>query len=46
MGLATLFAFAAIFAVACASPGLTIAALIARVLGRGLAGAPAFCAGR
>jgi threonine/homoserine/homoserine lactone efflux protein len=45
MDLATLFAFAAIFAVACASPGPTIAALIARVLGRGLAGAPAFCAG-
>jgi threonine/homoserine/homoserine lactone efflux protein len=45
MDLATLLAFAAIFAVACASPGPTIAALVARVLGRGLAGAPAFCAG-
>ena len=45
MDLAPYLAFAAIFAVACASPGPTIAALVARVLGRGLAGAPAFCAG-
>lgn len=45
MDLAPYFAFAAIFTVACASPGPTIAALVARVLARGVAGAPAFCAG-
>lgn len=37
--------FAAVLAVACASPGPTIAALVARVLGRGAVGAPAFCLG-
>ncbi|MGE0725565.1 MAG: LysE family translocator [Alphaproteobacteria bacterium] len=41
----SLLAFAAVLAVACASPGPTTAALVARVLGRGTAGAPSFCAG-
>jgi threonine/homoserine/homoserine lactone efflux protein len=45
MGLESLVAFGAVLAVACAAPGPTIAALLARVLGRGTAGAPAFCAG-
>jgi threonine/homoserine/homoserine lactone efflux protein len=40
-----LIAFTLIFAVACASPGPTLAALVVRVLGRGTAGAPAFCVG-
>lgn len=40
-----LLAFAVVLGIACASPGPTIAALVARVLGRGVAGAPAFCAG-
>ncbi len=37
--------FAAVVAVAAASPGPSIAALVARVLGRGATGAPALCAG-
>ncbi len=45
MSLEALFAFAAVLFVACASPGPTIAALVARVLGRGIAGAPSFCLG-
>lgn len=45
MSLEALLAFAAILFVACASPGPTIAALVARVLGRGVAGAPSFCLG-
>ena len=40
-----LAAFALVLAVACAAPGPTTAALVARVLGRGTAGAPSFCAG-
>ncbi|MGE0717963.1 MAG: LysE family translocator [Alphaproteobacteria bacterium] len=40
-----LLGFAAVLGVACAAPGPTTAALVARVLGRGRAGAPAFCAG-
>jgi len=39
----TLFALG--LAMAMASPGPVVAALIARVIGRGLAGVPAFCAG-
>ncbi|MBL8688600.1 MAG: LysE family translocator [Rhodospirillaceae bacterium] len=42
MGIDSLVAFAAVLFVACASPGPTIAALVARVLGRGAAGAPSF----
>jgi threonine/homoserine/homoserine lactone efflux protein len=47
MDLAGLLLFAAAYfvAVAVASPGPGIAAIIARVLGRGLAGGPAFIAG-
>ena len=45
MGSHAIVAFAAVLAIACASPGPTIAALVARVLGRGTGGAPAFCAG-
>jgi threonine/homoserine/homoserine lactone efflux protein len=41
----SLLAFAAVLGIACASPGPTIAALVARVLGRGTSGAPAFCLG-
>ena len=41
----TLIAFAVVLGIACAAPGPTVAALLARVLGRGTAGAPAFCAG-
>jgi len=40
-----LLAFAVVLGVACAAPGPTVAALLARVLGRGTAGAGAFCAG-
>jgi threonine/homoserine/homoserine lactone efflux protein len=40
-----LLIFTIAFALACASPGPTIAALVARVLGRGTAGAPSLCAG-
>ena len=45
MGIESIVAFGAVLFVACASPGPTIAALVARVLGRGIAGAPAFCLG-
>ncbi len=45
MDLASLLIFALAFSVACAAPGPTIAALLARVLGKGTAGAPAFCFG-
>ena len=45
MGIESLIAFAAVLFVACASPGPTIAALVARVLGRGVTGAPSFCLG-
>src|ERR1051325_6535428 len=45
MTLGALLTFAVVFGVACAVPGPTIAALLARVLGRGMAGAPACCAG-
>lgn len=45
MELHALLAFAVVLGIACASPGPTIAALVARVLGRGAAGAPSFCAG-
>jgi len=45
MDLTSLLAFAAVLGVACASPGPTLAALVARVLGRGTQGAPAFCLG-
>jgi threonine/homoserine/homoserine lactone efflux protein len=45
MDLTALLAFAIVLGVACASPGPTIAALVARVVGRGIAGAPAFCLG-
>ncbi len=45
MDAASLLLFAGVFAIACASPGPAIAALIARVMGRGTAGAPAFCLG-
>ena len=40
-----LLAFAAIYVVGCGSPGPTVAALVARVLGRGTQGAVAFCSG-
>ncbi len=45
MGSAGLIAFCAAYAVAAASPGPGIAAVLARVLGRGLRGVPAFIAG-
>lgn len=45
MELHALLAFAVVLGIACAAPGPTVVALVARVLGRGLAGAPAFCAG-
>lgn len=45
MSLESLLAFAAVLFIACASPGPTIAALVARVLGRGVSGAPSFCLG-
>ncbi|WP_225773370.1 LysE family translocator [Inquilinus sp. Marseille-Q2685] len=41
----TLLIYAVTLGVACAVPGPTTAALVARVLGRGSRGAPAFCAG-
>ncbi len=43
--LVSLLTFALAVALATASPGPTIAALLARVLSRGSAGMPAFCAG-
>jgi threonine/homoserine/homoserine lactone efflux protein len=42
---ASFFVFAAAFAVACATPGPSITALVARVLGRGPAGAGMLCVG-
>lgn len=45
MDLPSLLAFAAIFAIAAASPGPAVAALVARVLGKGAGGAVFFCAG-
>ena len=45
MDLAALLVFAGALVVAAASPGPTIAALVARVIGRGLDGAAAFTAG-
>jgi threonine/homoserine/homoserine lactone efflux protein len=45
MSIAGLLSFCAIYAVATASPGPGIAALLARVLGRGLRGIPAFIGG-
>lgn len=45
MGSTGLLAFCAAYAVATASPGPGIAAILARVLGRGLRGVPAFIAG-
>src|SRR6266852_6094283 len=45
MELAALMVFAGALVVAAASPGPTIAALVARVIGRGLDGAAAFTAG-
>jgi threonine/homoserine/homoserine lactone efflux protein len=45
MSIAGLLLFCAAYAVATASPGPGIAAILARVLGRGLRGVPAFIAG-
>lgn len=45
MDLGSLAVFTAAFTIACAAPGPSITALLARVLGRGPAGAAAFCAG-
>jgi threonine/homoserine/homoserine lactone efflux protein len=45
MEMSTLVIYAATLAVACAVPGPTTAALVARVLGRGTDGALAFCGG-
>ncbi|OWJ62073.1 LysE family translocator [Inquilinus limosus] len=45
MDLSTLLIYAFTLGVACAVPGPTTAALVARVLGRGSRGALAFCAG-
>jgi threonine/homoserine/homoserine lactone efflux protein len=45
MDLSTLLIYAVTLGVACAVPGPTTAALVARVLGRGSRGAPAFCGG-
>jgi len=45
MDLAALVIFASTLLVAAASPGPAITALVARVIGRGVAGAPAFAAG-
>jgi threonine/homoserine/homoserine lactone efflux protein len=40
-----LLVFAATYALACAFPGPTVTALVARVMGKGTQGAPAFCLG-
>jgi threonine/homoserine/homoserine lactone efflux protein len=40
-----LLIFAATYALACAFPGPTVTALVARVMGKGTQGAPAFCLG-
>ena len=45
MTLTSLLAFAAIYCAAVASPGPGVAAIVARVLGHGFAGLPAFIAG-
>lgn len=45
MELSALLAFATIFAVACASPGPSTAAVVARVLATGAGSAPVFCGG-
>jgi len=45
MTLTALATFTLAFGLACASPGPTIAALVARVLGRGTSGIAAFCVG-
>jgi len=45
MTLFALFTFTVIFGVACASPGPTILALLARIIGRGSRGIAYFCAG-
>lgn len=45
MTLATLLIFAGVFGAAAASPGPTVAALVARVLGRGRRGILPFCLG-
>lgn len=45
MSFSALALFAAVFALASASPGPTTMALVARVLGRGAAGVPLFCLG-
>jgi threonine/homoserine/homoserine lactone efflux protein len=45
MTLASLLLFASVFGVACAAPGPTVAALIARVLGNGTRGIVPFCLG-
>lgn len=45
MTFASLAIFAAVFGMACAAPGPTMAALVARVLGHGTRGIPWFCAG-
>ena len=45
MDVSSLLVFAAIFAIACGSPGPTTAALVARVVANGLGGAPSFCLG-
>lgn len=45
VSVAALLLFAGVFAVACASPGPTLTALVARVLGQGTAGALPLCLG-
>ena len=45
MDIGGLLVFAAVFGVACASPGPTIVALVARVIGKGTGGTPFFCLG-
>jgi threonine/homoserine/homoserine lactone efflux protein len=45
MDLHSLLIFAAAYALACALPGPTVTALVARVIGKGMQGAPAFCSG-
>jgi threonine/homoserine/homoserine lactone efflux protein len=45
MSLHSLLIFAATYALACAFPGPTVTALVARVMGKGTRGAPAFCLG-
>jgi threonine/homoserine/homoserine lactone efflux protein len=45
MDLHAFLIFAAAYALACAFPGPTVTALVARVIGKGTQGAPAFCLG-